>query len=195
MNRARLKEELKSFSLSMFRKQFFSIYYGSISAKSDSSSFIINTKDAIFDQLATDQLIELYYQRDYRWNDASIDAKIHRRIYRQISDAKYITFSLAPYTAAYSMIHATIEPRDYFGKEEFGIIKVYDPKGYDEWYKRAPTEIPNYLAACEHNLIVIRGYGVFAYNRDLHMMAKQLAVLEKSSQLLMLTQEIEQEMR
>ncbi len=187
MNRIRIREKLKFFSLSMFRKQFFNIYYGSISAKSDSSSFIINTKNAIFDQLDDSQLLELYYQRDYRWNDASIDAKIHRRIYKQISDAKYITFSIAPYTAAYALCHATIEPLDFFGQKEFGVIKVYDPRSYDEWYKRAATEIPNALVATDHNLIVIKGYGVFAYNRDLHTMAKQLAILEKSCQILMLS--------
>ena len=34
--------------------------------------------------------------------------------------------------------------------------------------------------------MVIRGYGVYAYNRDLHEMAKKLAILEKSCRLLML---------
>ena len=34
--------------------------------------------------------------------------------------------------------------------------------------------------------MVIRGYGVYTYNRDLHEMAKQLAVLEKSCRLLMI---------
>ena len=34
--------------------------------------------------------------------------------------------------------------------------------------------------------MVIRGYGVYSYNRDIHEMAKKLAILEKSCRLLML---------
>jgi L-fuculose-phosphate aldolase len=34
--------------------------------------------------------------------------------------------------------------------------------------------------------MVIRGYGVYAFNRDVHEMAKQLAILEKSCRILML---------
>ena len=34
--------------------------------------------------------------------------------------------------------------------------------------------------------MIIRGYGVYSYNRDLHEMAKQIAILEKSCRILML---------
>ncbi len=186
MNKQHLKQQLVNFSLSMFRKEFFSIYHGSISAKSDSGRFIINGKNAIFDHLTPDQLIELYFKPDYRWNEASIDAKIHQGIYRQISDAKFVTFSMPPYTTAYTLSHNIIEPRDYFGVRELGSITVYNPRSFDQWYERADTEIPNYLMQSRHDFIVVRGYGVFAYNRDLYEMAKQLAVLEKSCRLLML---------
>jgi len=191
MNKQLLKEQLVSFSLSMFRKEFFSIYHGSVSAKSDSTRFIINTKDAIFDHMNDKQLIELYFQKDYRWNDASIDAAIHHSIYRQISDAKFITFSMPPYTMAYSLLHSVIEPQDYFGKKEFVSVKVYDPKTFDKWYERAATEIPNQLLKNNQEFLVIRGYGIYAYNRDLHEMAKQLAVLEKSCRILMLKQSMQ----
>jgi L-fuculose-phosphate aldolase len=191
MNKQHLKEQLAAFSLSMFRKEFFSIYHGSVSAKSDSSRFIINTKDAIFDHMNVNQLIELYFQRDYRWNDASIDAAIHHNIYRQISDAKFITFSMPPYTTAYSLLHSVIEPQDYFGKKEIARIEVYEPRTFDQWYERAATEIPKQLQQSDKTFIIIRGYGIYAYNRDLHEMAKQLAVLEKSCRILMLQQSMQ----
>ncbi|MBD3801570.1 MAG: class II aldolase/adducin family protein [Campylobacterales bacterium] len=188
MNKQHLKERLVSFSLSMFRKEFFSIYHGSVSAKSDNSRFIINTKDTIFDHMNDQQLIELYFQKDYRWNEASIDAAIHCSIYRQISDAKFITFSMPPNTMAYSLLHPIIEPMDYFGIKEMPRVEVYDPRSFDQWYERASTEIPKWLLNSNLELVVIRGYGIYAYNRDLHEMAKQLAVLEKSCRILMLRQ-------
>lgn len=191
MNKQHLKAELVSFSLSMFRKEFFSIYHGSVSAKSDNSRFIINTKDAIFDHMSDKQLIELYFQRDYRWNDASIDATIHHNIYRQISDAKFITFSMPPFTMAYSLLHEFITPKDYFGIKEMPSVEVYDPKSFDQWYERASTEIPKRLMKSTLEFLVIRGYGIYAYNRDLHEMAKQLAVLEKSCRILMLEQSMQ----
>jgi L-fuculose-phosphate aldolase len=42
--------------------------------------------------------------------------------------------------------------------------------------------------------MVIRGYGVYAYSRDLHEMAKKLAILEKSCRLLMLDDKSAQQM-
>ncbi len=186
MNRQNLKTKLATLALSMFRKDFFGIYHGSISAKSESNRFIINTKEAVFDAIDDSNLIELYFKRDYRWNQASIDSRIHFSIYSQISEAKFICFSMPPFTTAYSLKHNIISPRDYFGHKEVGSIEIFDPKQFDDWYDRAESEIAYYFQTNKTNIMVIRGYGVYTYNRDLHEMAKQLAVLEKSCRLLML---------
>lgn len=186
MNRSHLKHQLSTLSLSMFRKDFFGIYHGSISAKTESNRFIINTKEAIFDAIDENSLIELYFKKDYRWNQASIDAKIHFLIYSQISDAKYVCFSMPPFTTAYSLQHNIISPKDYFGHKEIGSIKIFDPKQFEDWYDRAESEISYYFQTKKTNLIVIRGYGVYSFNRDLHEMAKKLAILEKSCRILML---------
>jgi len=185
MNKAYIKEKLSSLALSMFRKDFFGIYHGSLSAKTESSRFIINTQDAIFDALNDKTLIELYFKKDYRWKQASIDASIHHNIYAHISEAKFISFTTPPATIAYTLEHNLITPRDYFGYKRLGSLAIYDPKEFDNWYDRAETEIPHYFQTHQTNLIVIRGYGVYAYSRDLHEMAQQLAILEKSCSLLM----------
>ena len=44
-------ELLSSISLALFRKNFFGIYHGSISSKVDYNTFVINTKEAIFDEV------------------------------------------------------------------------------------------------------------------------------------------------
>ena len=186
MNRSHLQQQLSTLSLSMFRKDFFGIYHGSISAKTESNRFIINTKEAIFDAIDESSLIELYFKKDYRWNQASIDARIHFNIYSQISDAKFISFSMPPFTTAYSLEHNIISPKDYFGHQEIGSIEIVDPKQFDDWYDRAESEITYYFQTKKTNIMVIRGYGVYAFNRDLDEMAKQLAILEKSCRILML---------
>lgn len=170
----------------MFRKDFFGIYHGSISAKTQTNRFIINTKNAVFDALDDKSLIELYFKKDYRWNQASIDSKIHFSIYSQISEAKFISFTMPPFTTAYSLDHTMIVPKDYFGYKELGSITIFDPRDFDDWYDRAQSEITYYFQSNKTNLIVIKGYGVYTFSRDIYEMAKKLAILEKSCRLLML---------
>ena len=186
MNRAHLKNKLSTLALSMFRKDFFGIYHGSISAKTESNRFIINTKEAIFDDIDENSLIELYFKKDYRWNMASIDSNTHFSIYSQISDAKFVCFSMPPFTTAYSLEHTVIVPKDYFGYKEIGSIPIIDPKQFDDWYDRAQSEIAYYMQTNKVDIMVIKGYGVYSFNRDLNEMAKKLAILEKSCRLLML---------
>ncbi|EQB35381.1 hypothetical protein M947_08850 [Sulfurimonas hongkongensis] len=186
MNRQLLKEKLSTLALSMFRKDFFGIYHGSLSAKTESNRFLINTKEAVFDALDESALIELYFKKDYRWNQASMDAKIHFSIYSQISDAKFVSFTMPPFTTAYSLEHSHITPKDYFGFKELGSVEVVDPKQFEDWYERAQSEIAYYFQTKKTNIMVIRGYGVYSFNRDVHEMAKKLAILERSCRLLML---------
>ena len=186
MNRDNLKNQLSTLALSMFRKDFFGIYHGSLSAKTESNRFIINTQEAIFDDINNKNLIELYFKKDYRWHEASIDANIHYSVYSQISDAKFISFTMPPYTTAYSLEHNIITPKDYFGYKTFGDIEIFDPKQFDDWYERAQSEIAYYFQSQKTDIMIIRGYGVYTFNRDLHEMAKRLAILEKSCKILMM---------
>ena len=186
MNRENVKKKLSTLALSMFRKDFFGIYHGSISAKVESNRFIINTKEAIFDAIDSNNLIELYFKKDYRWNQASIDANIHHSIYSQISDAKFICFSMPPFTTAYSLEHNIISPKDYFGYKELGSIEIVNPGQFDDWYERAQSKIAHYFQSNKTDIMIIKGYGVYSFNRDIHEMAKKLAILEKSCRLLML---------
>ena len=181
-----LKNELSALSHSMFQDDFFGLYHGSISAKTDSNRFIINKKEAIFHSIGDNDLVELGHNRDYRWKEASMDTPIHAQIYAQISDAKFISFSMPPYTTAYSFNHSVITPQDYFGQKECKGLPIYNPKSYDDWYDRASSEIPQHFIKSEVNMMVIKGYGVYAFSRDLHSMTRRLAILEKSCRLLML---------
>ena len=178
-----IKDELIQLSLSMFRKNFLGIFHGSISAKIDENKFIINTKDAIFDELNHDSFITLNYFEDYRYKSASIDSKIHKNIYEEISDAKYISFTFPHNIIACSLLFETFSPIDFFGKQYYPKLKIYDPKNFDTWYSRAPEEIAQNLKL--NNIMIIKGYGVYTYDRDIKHLVKKIAILENSAKILL----------
>lgn len=175
---------LKIISLSMFRKNFFGIFHGSISVKLEEGHFLINKKDAIFDDLNKNSLMLLYHKQDYRWKEASMDAFIHSLIYQNIPNAKYIAYGMPPFTVAYTLTHSQIIPRDYFGYKMLGSLDVYDPRDFDNWYERADVEINRYFKENDKKIMVIRGYGVYVYHRDLQMLSKLFALLENTCKIL-----------
>jgi len=183
-----LIEEIKHVSLSMFNKNFFGVYHGSISARISASGFIINRKDAILDEVTQSSFIALDCQkRDYRWSEANTDVPIHEHIYETIPNAKYICFTMPPYATAYSLKHGKVSPQDYHGKKILGEIVVYDPKNIDDWIERAPYEIPQFFQKHDSHLLLIKGYGLISYDRDITEMAKKVAILENSCRLLALS--------
>jgi L-fuculose-phosphate aldolase len=93
---------------------------------------------------------------------------------------------MPPFTTAYSLYYNTITPKDYFGYKTFKSIDVFDPKPFDDWYERAQSEIAYYFQSKKTDIMIIRGFGVYAFNRDIHEMAKKLAILEKSCKILMM---------
>ena len=121
-------------------------------------------------------MIELYFTKDYSWTQASIDSNIHHHIYSQIIDAKYISFTMPPFTTAYALNHNIIRPKDYFGYTELGTIEIVDPKSFENWYDRAQSEISHYFQTKKTNIMIIRGYGVYSFNSDLHVKAKRFAI-------------------
>ncbi|RUM66282.1 MAG: hypothetical protein DSZ06_03580 [Sulfurospirillum sp.] len=179
-----LINELKSASNSMFFKNFLGIFHGSISVKIEDDKFIINTKDAVFNNLKDSDFITLYERKDYRWNDASIDADIHLKIYQNISEAKYVAYTMPPFITSYSLDHDHFLPKDFFGYKYIGKLDIYDPKDFDTWYKRASDEIYKELKKSERDILIIKGYGLFSYSRDLTSMIKKIAILENSCKLI-----------
>lgn len=179
-----LLEQISKISLSMFRKDFFGIFHGSISARMDTNKFLINTKDAIFDDINEDNLIYLTHNKDYRWNEASIDSDIHSSIYQNISHAKFIAYTMPPFAMSYMLENEYVVPKDYFGSRRFKDIKIYDPKGFDDWYERADTQIMRLMSETKKDLVCIRGYGIYAHARELKELAKKVALVENSCKIL-----------
>jgi len=184
MTKQHLIEQIRHISSVMFRQNLFGIYHGSISARIDTDTFLINTKDAIFDNIDDRSLMILSHTLvDNRWDLASIDAHTHAEIYRQIPHAKYIIYSMAPNATAYSLRHDTFTPLDFFGDKFIGDIDIYDPGDFSDWYDRAPHEITSCFAKYGQDTILVRGYGLFAYGRNLVQIAHKVAILENSVRL------------
>jgi len=181
-----LLNELKKISHSMFSKNYFGVFHGSISAKVAVNAFVINKKETILDKISEEQFIKLTcdQKKDYRWKDASVDVNIHKAIYANLPNAKYISYTMPPYTTAYSLDHSLVVPQDYYGQTILKEIPVYDPKNFDDWESRAPQEISQFFKSNKTHLLLIKGFGLISYDRDLTEMVKKVAILENSCRLL-----------
>lgn len=181
----KLLNKLHDVSLSMFRKNFFGIFHGSISARLSRDEFMINKAQAVFDNLNPQSLIPLKIQKDYRWNEASIDTPIHAQIYHAHPDAKFIAYAMPPYSVSYSLKNDILCPLDFFGQMILGKkITILDPGDYKTWYERATQEIVQYFAQQEQKFALIKGYGIYAFDRDLYALAKTIALLENTCKVL-----------
>lgn len=181
-----LLKSIKNISKTMFKKNFFDIFQGSISHKLNDTKFIINTKTAFFDDIKNESLVILSHKRDYSYNEASSQASLHSYIYKEISEAKCIAYATPPYTLAYSLQHLKIVPKDYYGCKVLKEIPIYNPKQFDSWEERADTEVGNFLKQNNVNFVVVRGYGIYAYGRDLVHLAKTISLIENSTKILTL---------
>ena len=183
-----LIDEIQHISLSLFNKNFFSVYHGSISARVSTNGFIINSKETILDEVTKESLVRLDCQkRDYRWSMANEDVHIHEKIYETIPNAKYVSYTMPPYATAYSLKHDKVTPPDFFGQKNLGEVEVYDPKSFEDWLERAPYEIPQFFQKHDTHLLLIKGFGVISYDRDIVDMAKKISILENSCRLLSLS--------
>jgi len=185
---AHLLKELQHISHSMFSKNYFGVFHGSISAKVDIHAFIINKKDIILDEVNENGFIRLpcNQRKDYRWKESSTDSNIHSEIYKNLPNAKYISYTMPPYATAYSFDHSLVIPQDFYGYKTLNEVHIYDPRNFDDWEERAPFEIANYFENNDNHLLLIKGFGLISYDRDLKEMVKKVAILENSCRLLTL---------
>ncbi len=179
-----LREEICNISRVMFEKNFFGAFHGSISAKLSNNRFFINSYNACFGSMATNDIVTLYSKKDYRWNEASMDTPIHVSIYQNLSDAKSIAFCFPIFTMNYSAIHDVIIPHDYFGSKLGKEFIVYNPRNFESWHERAEVEIYRFFKEKKTRIMIIRDYGVFVYARDLIQLVKTITILENTCQML-----------
>jgi L-fuculose-phosphate aldolase len=93
---------------------------------------------------------------------------------------------MPPYATAYSLKHCSVIPQDYYGDQILGEVKVYDPQNFNDWEKRAAHEIRHFFQEQKEHLLLIKGFGLISYDRDLSEMVKKVAILENSCRLLII---------
>lgn len=164
----------------LFDKGYFGAYHGSLSVRLDKDTFLINKKQANFYDTTQKNFTRLHLVEDYGWRDASIDSSIHRNIYGNISNAKFILYCMPPFATAYALTHAEFVPQDFFGFREIKCLKLLDTGDYNTWYGRAKSEIARWFIDTRTNLLLIRRYGVYAYARDLKTLVSTVDILEYS---------------
>jgi L-fuculose-phosphate aldolase len=181
-----LVQMISDISLGLFRKNFFSMYHGTISAKTDRDHFVINTHEAIFDEITEKSLCEIPTEKNLSWQNASIQSHIHASIYKRFHESKYIISGLPPFTSSYSLKkeNSVIKFEDYFGALTFGEIEVYDPGDFDTWHQRSEQEIVEHLHKNKNHMMIIRGVGMYGYDRDIMKLVRKIAILENSCKLL-----------
>ena len=59
-----LFHDLQHISVSLFHKNFFSVYHGSISARIGPSSFMINSKETILDEFTEESLVSWIVRKE-----------------------------------------------------------------------------------------------------------------------------------
>ena len=171
-----------------FDKDFVGLYKGSVSMRLDFSRFMINKRDAIFANPEADDFIQLYTHEDNRYTEASRDAKIHSSIYNLTEDAKYIAILHPIYAVVQSLENELIKPVDPIGQHAFGQLPVYNPSQFDDFYENADIYIKRYFAENDQQCLLVKGYGLCIYGRDIIKLVRFVEIFEFSCKVLMLHQ-------
>jgi len=58
------------------------------------------------------------------------------------------------------------------------------PQDFNDWHIKAGDEITTFFEKSNEHLLLIKGFGVISYDRDLIEMVKKVAILENSCRLL-----------
>jgi len=177
---------LKVNSKALFDRGFIGLYHGAISAKNTHQSFIINTRESFFNSLDKSSLIELDFNESKIWEMASNESKIHANIYKKLPSAKYVSSIFSSNIVAVSLIYEDcINPIDYYGKTIYGEIPIYDPRQFHDWHERAPHELPLYFQKNNVDFVIVKGIGLYCFKRDIHDMIRSIAILNKTSEILL----------
>lgn len=160
------------------QKNMLNIGFGSISLKTGSDTMIINKKNACI--LENNFYIQVNINNQtLAYKEASEDASIHSKIYKEISFAKTILNIFSPDIVAYSIIHQKFNPIDTYGKKYFNKIEIIEDYNSEK-------NLNQLLEALKNNEIaVIKAQSVFIISRDIKEALKKAFILNNSAKILL----------
>ena len=117
---------------------------------------------------------------------ASLDAPMHQRVYQVAPDAGAVLHSHGAYTVALTLNGREFTPPDFEGQYYFDRVPVISIP-YQRYLDQAPGRIAEALAA--HNVVVVRGHGVYAKGETLNLAYKWTCSLELSAKTALLARQ------
>ncbi len=154
---------------------------GNISLRSGDDYWISPT-GACADTLEADQLIRCRLDEQPA-PGASLDAPLHRLVYKKNPTAGVVIHSHGAYSIAITLSGNDFVPIDFEGQYYFPRIPVLDID-YPDYMTQAPERVSDTLA--EFPLTVVRGHGVYACATDFNLAYKWTCSLEQSARIYLL---------
>lgn len=171
----------------IFRKNFFNTCLDSVSTRSFNKSFLVHQIQTNFlTELKENHLLEIYLNKnDYNLDHKLLYINIHKHIYLEIESAKFILITTPPNILSLSLRDKCIMPIDYYGAKYFKVLKVFNPKKLINWDKRAVDNIITFFKDNMNlNIMVIKGFAVINYGRDIDDISSKLNLLENSCRII-----------
>lgn len=109
---------------------------------------------------------------------ASLDAELHRLVYRRNPEATAVLHSHGAYTVALTMNGEDFVPPDFEGSYYFGQVPVLTVP-YEKYVEEAPARVAEALS--HSPITVVRGHGIYACAPTLNLAYKWTCSLELSA--------------
>lgn len=139
----------------------------------------ITPTGACADILSADALIRCALE-DEPVAGASLDARLHRSVYRHNPKAGAVLHSHGPYTLAATLDGNDFTALDFEGQYYFPRVPVIDIP-YDAYVEQSPDKVGQTLA--EYPVAVVRGHGVYACAESINLAYKWTCSLESSAKI------------
>jgi L-fuculose-phosphate aldolase len=176
-----IKKDYEKILKTLIQKGMFHIYQTSFSIRTQNDKFLINKNDALF--LEEDIFTEIHYKKDLSWQEASNDANIHSFIYQKISTAKCIAHIFPINLVTYSLYHRQFKALDFYGENIIGKKKIHEITDTNHFIEEVENIVQKNIINDE--IVIIKGYGAYIYDRDLKELAKKASILENSAKILL----------
>ena len=176
-----IKKDYEKILKILTQKGMFHIYQTSFSIRSENDKFLITKSDALF--LEEEMFTEIHYKKDLSWKEVSSDANIHSFIYQKISTAKYVAHIFPVNLVTYSLYHRQFKALDFYGENIIGKKKIYEINDSKHFIEEVENVVQKNILKDE--IVIIKGYGAYIYDRDLKELAKKASILENSSKILL----------
>jgi len=139
--------------------------------------FYVTPTGASADALTPEQLIRCPIDGDCP-PGASLDAPLHRAVYRAQPGARAMLHSHGAYSVGVSFGGQDFHPADFEGRYYFETVPVLSID-YDRYVDEAPAKVAEALA--NYPVAIVRGHGVYAWGETLDRAYKWTGSLELSA--------------